>query len=686
MAKPFYATRKKICQLTHITKIGVFIMSAKTVLRAGKIKLGGACAHNFREYKRENEATNVDKNRTEYNQILIGGSSTKEVLEAQEKRLIGVKGTKQKPPKNFKSGEPQELVKNIELDFSASAEYFFKNHDQKLYESLVMKNPNDHEKINTYWNNHLDQDKLEAWKKEVMKFVAKEFGDKCISAILHLDEKCPHIHIEVVPIITDKFGKELLSAKRFYTPETTLGWQDRYAQQVARLGIERGQEHSQAVHLHQDEYHDAKAVEQLANAIQPPKVEVPRPYTEQEIFEKKKNIFGAEKKVQVVSTEDILKNQTSREKAQGLKYKFYKGFYNENHKLLAAAALAIKENKKYREALKTEKLLKEQYRKEINKMRTPEFLEQMRQIPLGEVCQRLGYEVKQEGKNYQRVKTDEINLVINTQKNSFSENNSMVNKFGAIDLLESVFNYKFNDAVNFLSEHFSATAVAKTILAQPIKAVKHIAGKIEESKTTPPAPVPKNLPNIVRYLTDTRKIDKALVDDLLNNGRLYADKFNNCCFPNEDNSFAALRGTHPTKTYKLNLGAADFYIISNQEDKTKQPDKIFLFESPIELLSFRTLHPEEKGTFVSFNGNSMIGRTEKLKLDQYKEIVCCFNSDDQGKKFTQKIKEELMFDKDKVKVITPQAKDFNDDLVNRTNATQNKSMQQYKTKKIELGL
>lgn len=262
----------------------------------------------------------------------------------------------------------------------------------------------------------------------------------------------------------------------------------------------------------------------------------------------------------------------------------------------------------------------------------------------------------------------------------------MVNKFGAIDLLESVFNYKFNDAVNFLSEHFSATAVAKTILAQPIKAVKHIAGKIEESKTTPPAPVPKNLPNVVRYLTDTRKIDKALVDDLLNNGRLYADKFNNCCFPNEDNSFAALRGTHPTKTYKLNLGAADFYIISNQEDKTKQPDKIFLFESPIELLSFRTLHPEEKGTFVSFNGNSMIGRTEKLKLDQYKEVVCCFNSDDQGKKFTQKIKEELMFDKDKVKVITPQAKDFNDDLVNRTNATQNKSMQQYKTKKIELGL
>lgn len=103
-----------------------FYNECKNSTTSRKIKLGGACAHNFREYKRENEATNVDKNRTEYNQILIGGSSTKEVLEAQEKRLIGVKGTKQKPPKNFKSGEPQELVKNIELDFSASAEYFSK--------------------------------------------------------------------------------------------------------------------------------------------------------------------------------------------------------------------------------------------------------------------------------------------------------------------------------------------------------------------------------------------------------------------------------------------------------------------------------------------------------------------------------------------------------------------------------
>ncbi len=659
-------------------------MSAKTVLRVDKIGLNGACAHNFRDYP--DVADNIDVNRTQNNQILLGGKSKKEVLLAQEQRLIGVKGTKQKPPKNYKTGNQQELIKNIELDLSASAEYFFKDHDEKYYKSLVMKNKDDHAKIRNYWDKHLDQKKLNAWKEKTIEFIKEQFGDKCISAILHLDEKCPHIHIEVVPIITDKFGKELLSAKRFYTPEQTLSWQDCYAQKLEPLGIERGQEQSQSVHIHQNDFHKAQAVQRVLEQMKAPEVDIPRPITEEQIFTNKKNLFGVQKKVQVISTENIIKNQKDRESGQKEKYEHYKSFHNKYSPLIAESLLAIEENKLLKEANATEKKYKNIYKKELEQMRTPEFLEQMRQIPLGEVCQRLGFEVVQEGKNYQRVKNDEINLVINTQKNSFSENNSMVNKFGAIDLLTEVFSYKFNDAVDFLAEHFSPSAIAKTIVAQPAKAIQHIKQNIEEKKTTPPVPVPKNLPNVVRYLTETRKIDKALVDDLLNQGRLYADKMNNCCFPNEDNSFATLRGTHPTKKFTVNLGVADFFIISNQEDKTKVHDKIFLFESPIELLSFRTLHPEQKGTFVSFNGNSMIGRTEKLKLDQYKEVHCCFNNDDQGKKFTQKIKNELMFDKDKVKVITPKDKDFNDDLVNHTNATKNKSMQQYKTKKIDLGL
>ena len=53
---------------------------------------------------------------------------------------------------------------------------------------------------------------------------------------------------------------------------------------------------------------------------------------------------------------------------------------------------------------------------------TDEQMENLRNIPLNEVCQSLGYEVKKESKEFYRVKTENLNLVLNTEKNSFAEN------------------------------------------------------------------------------------------------------------------------------------------------------------------------------------------------------------------------------------------------------------------------
>lgn len=655
-------------------------MSAKAVLRVEKIPLSGACSHNFRDYPDEKLAPNIDKTRSINNEILLGGKSKKEVLLAQEQRFIGVKGTKQKPPKNFKTGEPQELVKNIELDFSASPEYFFRNHDQKLYESFIMNNPNDHQKIKNYWNQRLDQKKLNAWKNEVMEFVKKEFGDKCISAILHLDEKCPHIHIEVLPIVKDKFDKELLSSKRFFTPEQTLAWQDNYAKQVEHLGIERGQQQSQSVHIHQNDYHKAKAVEKLVATMQPPKVDLPRPLTDEQIFKTKKNIFGTEKKVQVIETEKIIENQRERESGQKEKYEHYKDFHKTYSPLIAESLLAIEENKLLKQDLATETKYKNIYKKELDQMKTPEYLQSIRAIPLVEVLEKLGYELNKDSNNYYRVKTNELNLVINVEKNAFSQNKSTVSKYGAIDLLTEVFNYKFKDAVEFLGENFSPNAVAKTIMAKPQKALKHIENEIKEAKELPPPPAPNNLPNIRHYLIDKRKIDKNLVDDLILNGKLYADKFNNCCFLNDQGNFASIRGTHPTKAFKKNTKEIDFIQYNNQENP-QDKEKIFLFESVIDLLSYRTLNPDVKGHFVSLNGNSMIGRIKSLNLNDYKEIYCCFDNDDQGKVFTQKVQDNF-YTKAVVKTITPVNKDFNDDLIVKIN----KNLSLSKKKDLGLGL
>lgn len=100
----------------------------------------------------------------------------------------------------------------------------------------------------------------------------------------------------------------------------------------------------------------------------------------------------------------------------------------------------------------------------------------------------------------------------------------------------------------------------------------------------------------------------------------------------------------------------DFIQYSNDSSK----DKIYLFESTIDLLSYRTLNPQAKGTFVSINGSAMINRVQELELDLYKKVVCCFDNDEQGQKFNEKIKKETV---SQVEIDEPKGhKDWNEVL------------------------
>ena len=51
---------------------------------------------------------------------------------------------------------------------------------------------------------------------------------------------------------------------------------------------------------------------------------------------------------------------------------------------------------------------------------TDEQMENFRQVPLIEVVKNLGFEVKKESSEFYRVKTENLNLVINDSKNQFS--------------------------------------------------------------------------------------------------------------------------------------------------------------------------------------------------------------------------------------------------------------------------
>jgi len=55
----------------------------------------------------------------------------------------------------------------------------------------------------------------------------------------------------------------------------------------------------------------------------------------------------------------------------------------------------------------------------------------------------------------------------------------------------------------------------------------------------------------------------------------------------------------------------------------------------------------------------MINRLDELNLNQFDRVIACFDNDEQGEKFTEKLRSKI--DKDKFEVKKPEQKDFADD-------------------------
>ena len=113
--------------------------------------------------------------------------------------------------------------------------------------------------------------KIDEWAKDNLTYLQNTFGkENVVSATLHLDEDAPHIHASVVPIVQGerrqkKSDKEKEPPKRQYKKKKTdrprlcaddmmskdklIGYQDSYAEAMAKYGLERGIRGSEARHI-----------------------------------------------------------------------------------------------------------------------------------------------------------------------------------------------------------------------------------------------------------------------------------------------------------------------------------------------------------------------------------------------------------------------------------------------------
>ncbi len=91
------------------------------------------------------------------------------------------------------------------------------------------------------------------------RFFAERYGEgNIISAIVHMDETTPHLHLNLIPIASSRLcAKKLFDRKALTALQTDL-----YREVGAKWNLQRGKEGSQAKHLDTAEFKAKKIVEQ----------------------------------------------------------------------------------------------------------------------------------------------------------------------------------------------------------------------------------------------------------------------------------------------------------------------------------------------------------------------------------------------------------------------------------------
>ena len=269
-----------------------------------------------------------------------------------------------------------------------------------------------------------------------------------------------------------------------------------------------------------------------------------------------------------------------------------------------------------------------------------------------------GEQFKRCGKEYRWLRHDSV-MINKNEWYRFSQNKGGY----AIDFMKEFYGLSFAEAVK---ELLGEEGVGETNR----RTAKEDAGR----QRVCPIPLPGlELPErnesceIARkYLIEQRKLSEHLVDQMIEKGDIYESKaYHNVVFVGRDKEqnprYAAMRGTDENRYRGEARGSEKIYGFGH----IGTDEKLFVFESPIDLLSYITAVPEEweKHSYISLGGLS-----EKAMKRMYTEyphihsIYLCLDNDEPGnercRQFVSLILEELS-----VYRLEPVKKDWNECLV-----------------------
>ncbi|MDO8686097.1 MAG: toprim domain-containing protein [Clostridiales bacterium] len=177
--------------------------------------------------------------------------------------------------------------------------------------------------------------------------------------------------------------------------------------------------------------------------------------------------------------------------------------------------------------------------------------------------------------------------------------------------------------------------------------------------------------HLFAYLIRHRKIDKALVYDLVKRGKIYENKYNSCVFvgynAEGEAKYAAIRSTNiSSKSFRCDVSNSDKSYSYSIEGSSQT---LCIFESAIDLMSYLTFIKLYGST--SFNDHTLsLGGLSDKALERYlvdnpsiTRLTLCLDNDEAGRFASEQIKNKYCMTYE-VHFHVPKCKDWNEDLIN----------------------
>ena len=258
----------------------------------------------------------------------------------------------------------------------------------------------------------------------------------------------------------------------------------------------------------------------------------------------------------------------------------------------------------------------------------------------------LGEKLKQNGKEYEWMFE---NQVVSIRENLWYHFYDQVGG-DAISFVEHFFNKNYIEAVCYLlGEANEEPPISKTEFELPKRN--------------------DNYRRVFAYLCHKRKISKDILYQFIGEGLIYESvPHHNVVFIGVDKDGKAChahkRSTASNGSFKCNSKGSipeySFHWIGTS-------NILYLFEAPIDLLSFISLHPKNwtENNYAACCGVSDRVLFQTLKdHPNIKQVMLCLDNDKAGQEANTRMSNKLFISGIKSDVLVPHLKDWNEDLIN----------------------